>query len=234
MSEQAAGEWRKVESQFAKGFFVIDANGRLFADLCTEAEIDAILRDHELAQDERQAHLSGKRPAFERERRRAEAAEARVRELEARSKNAEDRVAVLEAENTAHEGLIHMDHGRYKDLMAEVERLKALAALAKDLARCPHAKGGFRTLIPQAAQVYIRPGHVRRQATCPDHNRKSSDYRGGQQDFSSKLFWAFHCTGRGGHIFLALPDRTAPKTPEDADDWQRRQEAAQAGFTYPD
>ena len=69
---------------------------------------------------------------------------------------------------------------------------------------------------------------VVRSAKCPEHN-KPGIFRAVQPSLDNKLYWAFACHYYGvkrEHIFLALPDKSAPDTAEGFSDWVARQKYA--------
>lgn len=85
-------------------------------------------------------------------------------------------------------------------------------------------------MYPQAKQSLSPKGLVIREAPCPIHKgfrdkpQISRKFLGPQQvDDDLKVYWAFKCTGKGGHIFLAEPDRNAPTTIRQVEGWKKRQ-----------
>lgn len=85
---------------------------------------------------------------------------------------------------------------------------------------------------PQATQSYKpenQPANrIIRQARCPQHNTPGK-YRAVQPGLlDNKTYWAFACSYLGLkkiHIFLAIPDRTAPTTQEGVSEWIKSQQA---------
>lgn len=94
---------------------------------------------------------------------------------------------------------------------------------------------------PRATQSYKsenKPNdRVVRSAQCPLHSKPGKDgkptgapgkYRSIQPSLEGKQYWAFACHYLGTkkeHIFLALPDPSAPSTQEDVAGWIAKQEA---------
>ena len=75
----------------------------------------------------------------------------------------------------------------------------------------------------QATQALTPKNKVTRYAICPDHETRTSLYIGPQEsDEDGKVYWLFKCRGKGGHQFLAIPDRTAPKNVEQVQGWTAR------------
>lgn len=91
-----------------------------------------------------------------------------------------------------------------------------------------------RSQKPLASLLYVGRGKApRRSATCPDHNKRTSEFRGEQQEmFDGKRFWAFRCSERNGHIFLADIPRDAPRSVAAAAAWMEKHEAEAAGVPY--
>lgn len=77
-------------------------------------------------------------------------------------------------------------------------------------------------MLPQAIQELSRTDKVVRWARCPEHNKRSSAFRGVQPDlFSENNYWVFQCSEKGRHLFRADPDRTAPAVGGEAE-WLRK------------
>lgn len=93
--------------------------------------------------------------------------------------------------------------------------------------------------LPQAEQTYKpenKPGkRIVRTAQCPLHSKAGKNgkltgapgvFRGIQPSLENKEYWAFACHHFGTkreHIFLALPARSAPSTPEEVAAWTQGQ-----------
>lgn len=76
-------------------------------------------------------------------------------------------------------------------------------------------------------QLLTRRDKITRFAHCDVHGTRSSDYKGLQQSLlNEEVYWAFRCKEKAGHIFLALPDPTAPKTQAEVDHWLQQQRMA--------
>lgn len=91
---------------------------------------------------------------------------------------------------------------------------------------------------PQAKLTYepnkLSPYHY--QATCPEHHKSSSIYLGPSiMNDSGRVTWKFRCLQRinkgknkfqTDHVFVALPDKRAPKDVGDVGRWieSQRQE----------
>lgn len=69
--------------------------------------------------------------------------------------------------------------------------------------------------------TWDKSGHerIRRWAMCPQHQRRSSDYRGQQMDISLRTWWTFRCKEKGQHLFNIKPDRSAPTTEGEVEAW---------------
>lgn len=82
---------------------------------------------------------------------------------------------------------------------------------------------------PQAKQSLSSKGITVREAPCPLHPPKTvksigcRQFMGPQKDNEGHLVWAFKCKEKGGHIFIAEPDPTAPKTLKQVEGWKKRQ-----------
>lgn len=96
---------------------------------------------------------------------------------------------------------------------------------------------------PSAIQTY-KPQNkpkdrVIRSAQCPLHSKAGKDgkptgapgkYRSVQPSLEGKEYWAFACHYLGvkkEHIFLTLPDPTAPTKTEEVDGWIKAQQMKQ-------
>ncbi len=66
--------------------------------------------------------------------------------------------------------------------------------------------------LPQAVQELTKTNKVSRWARCQDHNgKRSSIFRAVQPGLlDGHTYWVFKCSEKGGHLFLAEPDKTAP------------------------
>lgn len=88
------------------------------------------------------------------------------------------------------------------------------------------------TTKPLAELVYLGHSKVRRSATCPTHNKRTSEFRGEQQELvSSAKYWCFMCR-HTRHIFLALIPRDAPGSAAEVMEWMKQKEAEMAGIEY--
>ena len=79
--------------------------------------------------------------------------------------------------------------------------------------------------IPQAVQILTASDQVQRQAKCPIHNKLGA-YRAVQLALDGSSYWAFACDYLGltkAHIFVAKPDRSAPKHVFEVEDWIAKQ-----------
>jgi hypothetical protein len=73
-----------------------------------------------------------------------------------------------------------------------------------------------------ATQVLNNQNKVTRSAVCPIHNKRSSTFLGPVES-NGKTHWQFRCMW-DGQVFNALPDKSAPTTPEEVTGWVSRQQ----------
>jgi hypothetical protein len=87
----------------------------------------------------------------------------------------------------------------------------------------------------QAVQKLTPKGLIQRQAMCPEHQIKSSEFKSITEkeiDGRNRTMWVFSCKYLGTkqkHIFLAFPDRSAPKIMEQMNFWKEEQALSRIG-----
>jgi hypothetical protein len=88
-------------------------------------------------------------------------------------------------------------------------------------------------VVAQAVMELTKHDKVHHYTFCPVHNKKTSDVVGMQKDTDDKLHVVFRCKEKGVHLFLADPDPSAPKKPEDVDKWVKKQQLARLAEDDP-
>lgn len=74
----------------------------------------------------------------------------------------------------------------------------------------------------QGFQELTAKGEVIRFAYCPDHQKRSSVWRGEQPQLDGiAVYWVFKC--KQGHLFMAQPDRNSPRSQPEYDAWIKSQ-----------
>ncbi len=80
--------------------------------------------------------------------------------------------------------------------------------------------------LPVAVQELTAQRKIRRWSRCPDHQVRSSDFVGLQQElFGAAVYWVFRCKGKGVHLFKAAADPNVPPVGDKAAEqrWMEQQ-----------